>query len=29
MKAGAFTRVMKVLLDSVSKIFQPIKAQGN
>lgn len=28
MKAGAFTRVMKVLLDSVSKIFQPIKAAG-
>ena len=27
-KAGAFTRVMKVLLDSVSKIFQPIKAAG-
>ena len=28
MKAGTFTRVMKVLLDSVSKIFQPIKAAG-
>ena len=29
MKAGAFTRVMKVLLDSVSKIFQLIIVQPN